>query len=342
MNTANKPSVFLSWLRQLFTKRLLFRLGIAGIVTIIISAVLFLFVDVSSIMAALRNVSFLSIFLGFMLYVIGTVCRAYRFFILTPCLSGSSGSTLFSITSIHTFFNNILPLRSGEAALPILLKQCCKTPITSSIALLVLARLFDLVAILLIMVLSAAMTVEFADPFLRSVIVTVIILVFIIMAVLVLFLSSSSRVLGTLSSWAKKLFPTSKAVWFLLRKLNELVKAISILKVKHYVVKALALSILIWVSTYAAAYVVVTDMGLHLPFLVVMLGFALSTLASALPVHGIAGFGTLEVGWAIIFVALGAARETAISSGFGFHVVLLAYSAVLFGVGAVWLMVRQT
>ena len=62
---------------------------------------------------------------------------------------------MFSVMCVHTFFNNIFPFRSGESSFPIILKRLFQTPITSSSTALLIARIFDLITLSFLFLLSS-------------------------------------------------------------------------------------------------------------------------------------------------------------------------------------------
>ena len=73
----------------------------------------------------------------------------------------------------------------------------------------------------------------------------------------------------------------------------------------------------------------------------IFLGVVGAELAAALPIHGIAGFGTFEAAWALSFSQLGFSTEHAIMSGILAHAVsqLVEYSL---GSGALLYVMRPT
>ncbi|MGH7818485.1 MAG: lysylphosphatidylglycerol synthase domain-containing protein, partial [Candidatus Binatia bacterium] len=77
-----------------------------------------------------------------------------------------------------------------------------------------------------------------------------------------------------------------------------------------------------------------------LPFGRVFLGIAGAELSAALPIHGIAGFGTYETAWMLGFTRLGLSREVAILSGFATHLLSQLYDyslgLVALGIALAW------
>ena len=60
-----------------------------------------------------------------------------------------------------------------------------------------------------------------------------------------------------------------------------------------------------------------------------MVGVALTFYIIMLPVHGIANFGTMEAGWAGVFILLGMPATIAVSTAFSFHFILFIFFMVL-------------
>ncbi|HAK56071.1 MAG: hypothetical protein QF463_01365 [Vicinamibacterales bacterium] len=75
-----------------------------------------------------------------------------------------------------------------------------------------------------------------------------------------------------------------------------------------------------------------------LGFFRVFLGVVSAELAAALPVHGIAGFGTFEAAWAMAFSQLGFSREEAIVSGILAHAVSQVVEYCLGGCALLYVM----
>ncbi len=89
------------------------------------------------------------------------------------------------------------------------------------------------------------------------------------------------------------------------------------------------LSLVLWLSNFGALYLIVAGMGISLSVPNIIFGAAFVLLLLVLPVHGIAGFGTTETIWTLVYTPLGMTLEDAIISGFGYHIVLLAYTLTL-------------
>jgi len=70
-------------------------------------------------------------------------------------------------------------------------------------------------------------------------------------------------------------------------------------------------------------------MNFQLSIFIVILGGTFILLTTVLPIQGVAGFGTTETIWTLVFVPLGLSVDQAIVSGFCYHIVIILYFAIL-------------
>jgi hypothetical protein len=70
-------------------------------------------------------------------------------------------------------------------------------------------------------------------------------------------------------------------------------------------------------------------MGIQLEPIQILFASSFAVFSTMLPIQGIGGFGTMEGGWALGFIAVGAAEEVAINTGFGFHLIVLLFTITL-------------
>ena len=89
------------------------------------------------------------------------------------------------------------------------------------------------------------------------------------------------------------------------------------------------LSIGIWILTYSLFYLIAISMGIYLEPAQILFASSFAVFSTVLPIQGIGGFGTMEAGWALGFIAFGVTTEVAIKTGFGFHLIILLYTPSL-------------
>jgi len=83
-----------------------------------------------------------------------------------------------------------------------------------------------------------------------------------------------------------------------------------------YVVRSMGLSVNIWQFTFAILF---------------------GILFSLVPIHGPAGFGTVEAPWVLALVYLNVPEKDAITSGFSLHIVVILFCSILGLFGAIGL-----
>lgn len=79
-------------------------------------------------------------------------------------------------------------------------------------------------------------------------------------------------------------------------------------------------------------------MGFDLSYLSIIIGATFILLTTILPIQGIAGFGTTELIWTLVFVSLGLSKNAAIVSGFSYHILVILFFMILGIYG--WLKIR--
>lgn len=332
-------SVFHTVSKRFTKQRMLLRAMIALLITIGIFAVVFMFIDPADVLDSLKKVSLWGILLGFLFYLLSTTFRAARFYFMYRSVSFH---TFFSIVSIHTFLTNVLPARSGELAFPVLLKKVDGSPVVSSLALLFVARIMDLTAVFLLFFVALAFVFNSLDANLVTPMILIGLAFFVLLIGFIFILVWGKKTLEVcrkflIFDWLRY----NKVTDFVFDKLHLLVDGMAVVKKTHSFLIVLFLSICIWSANYMTTWAIVSSMGFDLEFWILIMGFTFSTLVSALPIHGLGSFGTLEGAWVLIFLSFGATKEMALATGLAFHIFLLLYLMIFCVFGVVHLMVLK-
>jgi len=221
--------------------------------------------------------------------------------------------------------NQIFPFRSGEISLVYLLKNKGISGDRSA-SMLILFRILDFFAIILLLLLSLFFTGKIYELILDN------FLFFILLIGLIL-------VLCALILFKSKLFIDLIIRFILFLKLNRykfFSKIISIFKkVSHNLNEytndgrlffvTFVLSILVWVSSFIFTYYILISLGLEFVFSYFVFAMALVLIFNSLPIHGLFNLGTQETFWTISFMLIGIEKSLAISSGFILHVLVIFY-----------------
>ncbi|SNR69989.1 lysylphosphatidylglycerol synthase transmembrane domain-containing protein [Desulfurobacterium atlanticum] len=252
----------------------------------------------------LKTADYSLVFLSFLVYLSVYFFRALR---LRLYIEEVSIAEMFSVIGVHTFFNNILPFRSGETSFPIILKKLFSIEITKSSMVLLGARIFDLVS-LSILFLFSLFFVSFSD---RRLIFFPIIAVLIMGFLLVL----SYKILH---------FFKGKVPFF------EKILLVSAIFVKiDKLVMMFLFSILIWSLKFTAFMLILKAAHLNIGFFKTIFVSTFAELTTVLPIHSFGGFGTFEAGMVGGFSLIGIDPKEALPYAVYFHSLVLLISGVM-------------
>lgn len=299
----------------------------ALILTVVLLAVLFSQVDLSDVVATIAGVNPLYLVAGFLLYSCSYFFRALRFHILLN--REVELRTLLPIVCVHNMVNSLLPARTGELSYVYLLKKVDGRTTGEGIATLVVARVFDCIAIAVLFLCSLSLISDLPN-FIRDSLIMVVFAVFALVVVLGGLLYSGRSFLVAIHP----LFQTSimKKIGlrdFLLRKSDEIVDALGHVATTKSTSKVFILTLFIWISNYVVMYLLISGMNIALPLQVTILGGTFILLTTVLPIQGVGGFGTTESVWTLVFVPLGMSFDSALVSGFSYHIIVVGFYVVL-------------
>lgn len=298
-------------------------------------------IKIDTFWTTFKRVSFPSILLAFAFYSLSTFFRACRWqrMILAKSISLFS---VFCVTSIHNFLNQLLPARTGELSYIYLLRKTQGVCASQSTATLLLARVFDLLSMGIFFLISILfLWSEITVPRLKLFLITF----FTIPLFLIIFLGLFSRrgveflrkIFSRLGLLKSSIF--IKISDFLARLAQDLHQ----IRISRQFFSFAGLTFLGWGAKFLAFYVIVKSIifSSTITFGETVLGTTFSELASTLPVYGFAGFGTIEGGWTLGFLLIGLKREEVIAGAFCFHILLLTFSMVLGLFGFIFLRFKK-
>ena len=303
--------------------------AVAVLITIALLAVLLSQVSVADVVTTLASINPLYLVAGFFLYTCSYVFRALRFWIL---LNGELGlKDLFRVVCVHNMVNSVLPARTGELSYVYLLKKVHRRSVGDGVATLVVARMFDIVVIVVFFLLALHFMTDAPSALVGSVWVGGVVLVLVILF-LTLLLYSGMSFFNRIESLFEKLHIIQWNLGkYLLAKTEETVESLDRIKSRgspRYIY-LLLVSCGIWLSLYLLIFLLVMGMGPSAGFLAVLFASTFAIISTVLPVQGIGGFGTIEGAWTIGFMLIGFAKADAISSGFIYHIVVILYFIIL-------------
>lgn len=281
----------------------------------------------------LREVPLSLLVIGFLCYGISFYLRALRFRVLLP--QDKPVHHLFPIVLVHYTALNIIPARLGELSYVYLLKKVNNVSTGYSVSSLIIARVFDQIALSLLFLLST-LFVDLPSQWLKTLSFTVGAFLITVFAILIIILAYKERCVD----WLKKL--TIRLNWnrytivqHTMRALDEIVIAFRNIQVKQCMEKLIGLSILIWLSIFSVNYSLLKAFHVPLSYMGIMLASTFLILLTVLPIQMLSGIGIRETTWVFIAIRLEVARNTAIVSGIGTRIVATMYVA-MFALYGLW------
>jgi uncharacterized membrane protein YbhN (UPF0104 family) len=230
---------------------------------------------------------------AFVLYLISYIARTVRW---QYTLSIKDFYKLFKLTVYNTFFNIILPFRTGEVSFFYMLKKE-NIHIAESTMSFIITRFFDGIS-LLGLSLWAYLTYKG----------------FYILGILAFIVSPFSFfVLLIIFRFIKH------------EKVKEYYK--SMINFRN-IVMVYALSILTWLFKFSAFYIILPKEA-KITLLESVMASSLADLTTVLPIHGLAGIGTYETGYISILIFLNVSKEVAFLSAFLVHMFIIISSSFI-------------
>ena len=231
-------------------------------VTVLFSYIALSGINLNEVWHALRTSDYLWLIPALIAFGLGDVARGLRWrSLFAPGRRPPRGSVV-NATMIGYFYNSILPARAGEAARVLVLNQRSATPAIEIIGTVVIERLYDVIAILVIF-FAAEHWLPHVSWFGAAALAAIVLAGLIVAAVVVLAVYGDRplrlllRPLGRFS-----LFSGER----LERTIDELNHGLSGLRHGTVALEAFLWTIAAWMLSALCAYLVSVAFHLHLPF----------------------------------------------------------------------------
>ncbi len=250
--------------------------------------------------------------LSLIIYISTYFLRAKRFTLFFPEIKTLD---LSAVMAVHTFFNNLLPFRSGEASFPIILKKLFNVEGVISSATLLLVRLFDLLSLSILFTLS---TVFISLQNKKLLLISVFLFFFILLIIFIGF---------KLLRKFKNRFSIAFTLFGFFSNFNS----------KRNLTLVFTYSILNWTFKFLSFFFILKAGGINISFPKTIFAATFGELTTVLPIHSIGGFGTYEAGLVGGFALLGLKGSYALTVAFYFHLLLFTMSGVLAFFGWIYL-----
>lgn len=310
------------------------RLGLALLASVVVCTLVLGLSDISGQAAAAGVVDAAAalspglLALTFLAYAASYVGRAARLSLLLP--GQLPLLRLVSISARHNLFNLVLPFRSGEASLPIMLHNEGDRPLAEGTAALVVARVLDLMSVCIFLLIGLAWSGLGGDPLRLPV-----------LALLALLLCAAAS-MRPVARWIAGRLPADggRLVSFAVRTARYLAE-----QPASRLAASLCVSLLTWLLTYVACWLLVVDMAsgdsavatslASVTFMASLVGSTCLHLTGILPINTLAGLGPWEAGWVAGYVFVGVESQAALASAVVSHGAIFAMVSLLGGLGLV-------
>jgi hypothetical protein len=249
--------------------------------------------------------------LGVVLYLVNYIMRSLRILLLSDneLRLWPDG---FYATCLHGFTTYMLPLRSGELALPVILHKITRMQLIEGSQILVRARLLDMMTIGF-WVLTVLILFEIDIP-------PLIILTWYAVGILLLLAPPLVVRIGDRMQKFRVTF---------LQKIGRITGG------RAFQWHELAISFSIWLTVAGSFFCVLKAIGLPLSFVQIWLLITIQLPLQLIPLQGIANTGNHEGAWVTGLVLLGVTPERALSVALVSHAIFFAYVILLGGIAAV-------
>ena len=285
-------------------------------------------IDPGEIIRLLLHIQPAWLLAGWGFYLATNVARAFRFGVL---LDLRRPWQILPEMLALSLFNNTLPSRSGELTFPYFMYKWHGMSVGESAAALILARIFDYLAVALLFLVFAIWQLPNLTP--RAIPVIRITAGLLAISVLILALMPWVGQWGLRAlAWLVRRLGWGEKAWVqrILRGGARMIATFQRLRrVKIYLL-TLGWSLVNWLGMFAWVTAFLYAMGVPYPYPFVIIGATFASLAKALPFFTVSGFGAHEAGWAMGFGLTGMPLGQAIATGFAVNILTL-FSSLLFG-----------
>ncbi|HUL38339.1 MAG TPA: lysylphosphatidylglycerol synthase transmembrane domain-containing protein, partial [Thermodesulfobacteriota bacterium] len=239
-------------------------------------------------------------------------------------------SDLFRISVFYNLSLMVLPSKLGELTYPYLLNRLGGITITEGLASLIVSRIYDVFAILIIFFIAF---VGFQGAFQVDPLWMMLLIAFLIGLTFLAFfymsdlLRLSSRILGRILE--RTGLSRRKSFQWVLDKTHVMAEDFDAIQARRTYLAVTLASLSSWAFSYWMFYAFLKGFGISRPVMKMIFACTIAMIANALPISGLGNWGILEAGWAAGFMLAGLSKVEAIATGFGVHILLFMTSALI-------------
>ena len=310
--------------RKLF--RRVTKFGLPTVLAVIIAYFLLKEIDLREIPQTLSRLSIKALLIGFTCYCVLVLAKALRFRALLNLDSGAQ--QVFPILALHTFWGNILPMRTGDVSYIYLMQRRQKVDATQGIASLLVASLIDLI-LLIGLVIATVWFLRNELP--NSLTVTLLSLSLLLIGsalitVFVLVAVAPNACMKLADRCASPLLRLEKRpVSWVVNKGLQVLQELTAFRSNRRFLEVWAYSLMCIVIRFGFQCYLVVEMGVEVPITQVLFALAFTNVFNLLPIQTVGNFGTTEFPFVWLLKHFGTSIEVATVTGFSLHILILLY-----------------
>jgi uncharacterized protein (TIRG00374 family) len=300
------------------------------LLTLVVVGYVLASLDWETIWAVLENLQWLWVLAAFLAFGVSYLLRSLRFKLLLRA-EAIPFRQLFSLSCLYGMFNYLLPARTGELSLPILLNQRHHLNLAAGSAVLLIVRFYDFLAISVLLPFVLLFYWGVLPVWLRLSLIAFCLGVYLIGLVLYAVQRRPAWVARQEASLAagSALNLPQRIYRFFIRLLVSLRQVQS--STTHWTL--LLVTIAIWLFIYTNFYFLVLALGYSITYYEAIVLSIIMIPMTILPVQGLANIGTHEAGWVLALSMFGQSAATALIIAVGSHVLLLFFVLIIGLVG---------
>ena len=302
------------------------KIGLPTVLAVIITYFLLKEIDPEQIPQTLSRLSIKALFIGFTCYCLLVLAKTLRFRVLLNL--DSSLHQVFPILALHTFWGNILPMRTGDVSYVYLMQRRQKVEATQGIASLLVASLIDLILLIGLVIATAwLLRAELRETFSGTVLYLMPLLIGSGLIAAVVFMSVAPKVCMRFAEWCAKplLCLEKKPVSWVVNNGLRVLQELTAFRLNRRFLEVWIYSLICLVIRFGFQCYFVVEMGVDVPITEVLFALAFTNVFNLLPVQTVGNFGTTEFPFVWLLTHFGTSVEIATVTGFSLHILILLY-----------------
>ena len=308
------------------TKTLLSKILIPTTIAVVVCYFLLKEITIQNIPDTLGRAPVLALVIGFILYSLLVWTKALRFRELLEL--DVSVWQLTPILALHTFWGNLLPMRSGDLSYIYLMKRREGVDETKSVASLMLASVIDLMLLLAFMV-GTGWTLRFSlsGQLSYTILFVAPLMMFSALAILLCTACTAPNACTAIARFCAKplLYFEKRPITWLVNKCLDVIHELTQIRFDWRFAKIWGYSLLSLGIRFGFQCYLAREMGINISVISLTFALAFTSIFNLLPVQSLGNFGTVEFPFAWALMRFGTEKELAIVAGFSLHLVILLY-----------------